>query len=471
MKPKVVEVVALENQNIEWKTAWRDEYLKWICGFANAQGGVIEIGRDDKGEVIGLADAAKLLEELPNKIRATMGIIADVNLCGGPAKEFIAVKVAPHHNAISYRGKYYYRSGSTNQELTGYALDEFLLGKYGKTWDAVPVPYVKVEDFYNDAFDIFRKKAISSGRLSAEDLGGGNVELLHALKLIEGSYLLKAAVLLFHHDPEKWCLGCYVKIGYFENAADLVYQDEINGPILTIPDRVMDTIYTKYFKGLIHYEGIQRVDRYPMPREALREAILNSVVHRSYETGNPIQIKVFDEKIFIFNDARLPAGTTEEDLQRAHKSTPYNPLIANAFFRSGQIEAWGRGIEKIKSSCAADNLSEPEFRISATEFMVCFHIRDNNKAISERAATNKKNIVPSDIVSGTINGTINSNENNNNFLLLNAVSNNPAITYNELSALLRMPRRTVSREMKKLQESGKIEREGARKNGRWTVKL
>ncbi|MCL2815794.1 MAG: hypothetical protein FWD23_14460, partial [Oscillospiraceae bacterium] len=96
--------------------------------------------------------------------------------------------------------------------------------------------------------------------------------------------------------------------------AELVYQDEINGSILMIPDKVMDTIYTKYFKGLIHYEGIQRVDRYPMPREALREAVLNAVVHRSYETGNPIQIKIFDDKVYIYNDARLPAGVTEEDL-------------------------------------------------------------------------------------------------------------------------------------------------------------
>jgi ATP-dependent DNA helicase RecG len=386
-------------------------------------------------------------------------------LCHDSGKDYIAIKVSAHHNAISYRGRYYYRSGSTNQELTGYALDELLLGKYGKTWDSVPVPHIKTEDFYNDAFDVFRKKAVSSGRLTAKDVEGGNAELLQALKLTEGDYLLKAAALLFHQDPEKWSIGSYVKIGYFENAADLIYQDEINGPLLMIPDRVMDTIFTKYFKGLIHYEGIQRVDRYPMPREALREAVLNAVVHKDYSTGNPIQIRVYDDKVTIFNSASLPTGITEEDLQRAHKSAPYNPLIANAFFRSGQIEAWGRGIEKIKASCAADGLPEPEFRISTNDFMICFHIRNNNKAIAERAATNGKPIVPS----GTINGTINSDE--NGIRLLKAVADNPAITYDRLAELLGIPRRTVSREMKKLQESGLIEREGARRYGRWIVKV
>ncbi|MCL2815716.1 MAG: putative DNA binding domain-containing protein, partial [Oscillospiraceae bacterium] len=249
----------MERQNIEWKESWHDEYLKWICGFANAQGGRLEIGRNDKGVLVGLSDAKRLLEELPNKIRATMGIVADVNFYQENGLDYIIIDVMAHPNAISYRGKYYMRSGSTNQELTGFALDELILRKYGRTWDSAPVPRVKASEFYNDAFDIFRKKAVASNRLTVDDVSGNNEELLEALKLTEGDYLLKSAVLLFHQDPERWCLGSYVKIGYFENAAELVYQDEINGSILMIPDKVMDTIYTKYFKGLIHYEGIQRV--------------------------------------------------------------------------------------------------------------------------------------------------------------------------------------------------------------------
>ena len=69
-----------ESQNIEFKESWRDEYLKWICGFANAQGGRIYIGKDDEGKVIGVNDSKKLLEDIPNKLQNTMGIIADVNL-------------------------------------------------------------------------------------------------------------------------------------------------------------------------------------------------------------------------------------------------------------------------------------------------------------------------------------------------------------------------------------------------------
>lgn len=78
-----------ENQNVEWKAKWKDEYLGWICGFANAQGGKIYIGCDDHGKVIGLLNAHKLLEDIPNKIRDTMGIIVGVNLHVDEGKEYI----------------------------------------------------------------------------------------------------------------------------------------------------------------------------------------------------------------------------------------------------------------------------------------------------------------------------------------------------------------------------------------------
>ncbi|MGM9581007.1 MAG: helix-turn-helix domain-containing protein [Anaerovibrio sp.] len=89
-----------ENQNIEWKESWRDEYLKWICGFANAQGGKIYVGVDDSGKVIGVADAKKLLEDIPNKITQTLGIVAEVNLLQQEGKDYLEVVVPVYHTGI-----------------------------------------------------------------------------------------------------------------------------------------------------------------------------------------------------------------------------------------------------------------------------------------------------------------------------------------------------------------------------------
>lgn len=113
-----------ENQNVEWKELWKDEYLKWICGFANAQGGKIYIGKKDDGTVIGLQDSKKLLEDIPNKVRDVLGIIVDVNLLTEDGKDYIEIRVNSNSYPVNYKGEYHYRSGSTKQQLKGQALNQ-----------------------------------------------------------------------------------------------------------------------------------------------------------------------------------------------------------------------------------------------------------------------------------------------------------------------------------------------------------
>jgi ATP-dependent DNA helicase RecG len=107
---------AREHQQVEWKESWRDEYQKWICGFANADGGVLVIGRDDTGTVVGVENAIRLLVDIPNKVRDVLGIMADVSLFEEHGKEFIEISVEAYPNPISYKGEYYYRSGSTGAD-------------------------------------------------------------------------------------------------------------------------------------------------------------------------------------------------------------------------------------------------------------------------------------------------------------------------------------------------------------------
>ena len=113
-----------ENQQIEWKESWRDEFLRWICGFANAEGGVLHIGRNNQGVVVGVPNAARLLEEIPNKVRDILGIMVEVNLRRAAGKDLIEIRVEPYPSPISYKGEYHYRSGSTKQQLRGAALDK-----------------------------------------------------------------------------------------------------------------------------------------------------------------------------------------------------------------------------------------------------------------------------------------------------------------------------------------------------------
>lgn len=355
-----------ESQHLEWKQSWRDEYLRWVCGFANAEGGMLVIGRDDAGAMVGVADAQRLLEELPNKVRDLLGIMVDVNLRRKAGLAYLEIVVPAYPNPISYRGEYYYRSGSTNQTLKGAALDRFLLRKQGRHWDGVPVPQVMAKALSKTAIDLFRKQARLSQRLDPAVLREATPGLLEKLHLLEGKYLKRAAVLLFHPDPERFVTGAFIKIGFFRTNADLIYHDEIHGDLFTQVDRTIDLLRTKYLRAAIRYEGIQRIETFPVPEAALREAVLNAVIHKDYARGAPIQISVYDNTLMLWNPGELPQHWTVAKLKGKHASHPFNPDIANAFFRAGQIESWGRGIERIVEACREAGTPAPELRYEST---------------------------------------------------------------------------------------------------------
>ena len=185
-----------ESQNIEWKRSWQDKYLEWVCGFANAQGGAIYIGKDDDGSVHGLTNSKELLEMIPQKIRNHLGLTIDVNLHETAQGDYIEIPVASQSMPVSYRGHYYYRSGSTKSELTGASLNEFLLKKSGQTWDAFIEERASLADIETESIERFLADASQTGRLpNAEGLNAQ--ALLTKLRLLSGQQLTRAALVLF----------------------------------------------------------------------------------------------------------------------------------------------------------------------------------------------------------------------------------------------------------------------------------
>ncbi len=442
----------MENQKTEWKRQWRDEFLKSICGLANAQGGTLEIGRDDDGKVIGIDNAKELLEELPNIVRHALGIVPSVELLHQEGKQYIAVNIDASGTPVSFHGRHYIRSGSTTQELDGRELDNFILRRLGKTWDGMAIPNITVTDLDTSAFRIFREKALVSERLQKADLEMSDNDLLDSLLLTENGELTRAAVLLFHHNPEKYVFGAFVKVGYFENGADLIYQDEFHGSLISVADEIVDTVYRKYFKGIISYEGVTRVTDYPVPRPALREAIFNAIVHRDYTTGIPIQIKIFPDSVIVYNDGRLPDSWTVDNLLKKHRSRPYNPKIAYAFYRAGYIETWGRGIERITEACKAAGKREPLFEVTPGEVSVTF--------FADIQSTVK------DTVKDTDTATVNDTQKQIMLLL----QSNPRTTAKMIAVALKINERNVKKNIKTLKDVGLIERVGSDRSGHWIVK-
>ena len=117
---------------------------------------------------------------------------------------------------------------------------------------------------------------------------------------------------------------------------------------------------------------MSRIETYKYPEDALREALLNAVAHKEYAGCTPIQIRVYSDRIKIWNEGQLPENWIVKNLLQEHSSRPYNPDIANAFFRCGYVESWGRGIEKITEQCAVAGLPMPLITNEGSDFWITF---------------------------------------------------------------------------------------------------
>ena len=465
----------IENQNIEYKESWRDEYLKWVCGFANAQGGRLYIGIDDKGNVCGVENAHRLSEDIPNKIVALLGIVTDVNILNREGKNYIEIEVAPSNIPISYKGKYYYRSGSTTQELNGMALQQFILKKMGRSWDDMVHERATVDDLDREAIDFFLRKGIQAGRIDPSEANAPTKTVLQNLHLVDDEGRLKnAALLLFCKQPGRYFTGTEFKIGRFHsNIADLLSQEMIECSIIQMADRVVRMLKDKFLTMPIHYEGLQRVETLEVPEDALREILYNAICHKDY-FGPQIQMRVWDHHVEIWNDGELPEKITPENIEDVHASYPRNKNLAFVFYKAGFIESWGRGWKKICDGFTAAGLPKPTIESKQGGVLVTFQRNNVNLKNADDIGQNKG-------VSDTMSNKMSNKEferMENNIAettqkttqkIIELIRNYPEITTEELSEKCGVTKDGIKWQLKKLKSQGIIRRVGPDKGGHWEI--
>nr|WP_315174689.1 ATP-binding protein [uncultured Flavobacterium sp.] len=244
------------------------------------------------------------------------------------------------------------------KELTGNALNEFLLKKLGKTWDNVPEAVANFNDIDSESVKAFIKDAQKSGRMP--DVSDLSIEeLFEKLRLLENGEIKRAAIILFGKDPNRFYPNVMIKIGRFgSDDADLKFQETEEGNLFQLLKNVPNQLNYKFFTKSIDFEGMLRIEKGEYPVAAIREMLLNALVHRMY-MGSMIQLRVYDNKLTLWNEGNLPEGMELESLKRHHISRPRNPIIADICFKAGYIDSWGRGTLKIINSCKEAGLPEP----------------------------------------------------------------------------------------------------------------
>ncbi len=393
------------------------------------------------------------MEELPNKIRDQLGLMPHINLLEENGKTCLEIIIEPSTVPISLRGSYYWRSGSVKQELKGHALTDFLLKKMGMTWDRMVEEKATLDDIDDATIGLFKKEAVTAGRLP--DLAGlSNKALLKKLRLLTKEGLTHAAVVLFGKDPGEFYPNLFVKIGRFgKSVVDMRFQEVCEGNLFQMLHDVMEQLEKKFLVKPVRFEGLRRIEELEYPVPALREMLLNALVHRNY-MGSMTQLKVMDDRLSLWNAGALPIELTIEKLFQVHESLPRNPLIADVCYKAGYIDSWGRGVEKIATACEQAGLPAPKFEERSDGIAVELMKSKPFEGLALKETSEKASEKTSEKTSEKI---------------IALIREDAFITIKKLAEWTGVTTRSVERNLKKLQDNNKIKRVGPDKGGHWKV--
>jgi ATP-dependent DNA helicase RecG len=368
-----------ESEAVELKEQFNDSALKTLGAFVNTKGGSLFVGVKNDSTLLsgGISDQAQ--QDVVSKTMQVLGINPVVTLHEHDGNDFLEVKVRPRRPPVSVRGKYYQRVGNTTREVTGEALRRLFLE--GESWDAVTDERYSLENIDSDEVMNFAQAARREGRIAADMEQGNMQQILERLNLIMQGRLTNGAILLFGKEPQRYFHNAVVKIGRFRDETTIVADRTVTGNLFRqareTEEQIKSLIGRRYE---IPDDSFQRRDVWQYPLPAIREALLNALIHRSYFKMNvKIQIKIFDNSLRIFNPGKLPNGLEIEDLKKPHSSYPRNELLADTFYRAGLIEEWGSGIQRIIGALNEEKLPEPEFEEQGNGFIIRFIDKELSK--------------------------------------------------------------------------------------------
>lgn len=357
--------------------------MRNVAALANTDGGVIHIGIDDDGTVYGVIDLNKGLKQIPDDIQNVLGIVPLVDHYVREEKDCISITVKKSNDPVFYGGKLLVKSGSTTRALSGSELKDRLLKSINTLWADIGVNNISAEELSKEALAFFMR---SSNRIGpdADSLTVSQVnDILSNLGLLDScGNLTRTAIILFHPEPSRYIQDAYLRIGEFDDRGELLREQYLKYPMIMMPDKASEAIYKIIGPGHFDYSHMQRRMVYRYPPEAIREILINAVIHNNYALGHTIDVKVYSHRISVFNYGELPEGWTIDTLLGPHTSVPRNRTMAEVFHEAGFIEKWGKGIGTVLVACNDVEMPEPTFEIFFKGLLVTFNERPMDTSIS-----------------------------------------------------------------------------------------
>jgi ATP-dependent DNA helicase RecG len=259
------------------------------------------------------------------------------------------------------------RVGRTNQRLSPEETKRLLEVTTGRTWDSLPCPGLLINHLDRGLIESFLRRV-------GQDTTSSTISVLQNLSLLMDNRPSNAAALLFTQNPGMHVVEAQVMCARFQGIDSVHFLDNHNFSddiFSQLEDSLNFVARNTRQQPIITGQSEHRiVSQYP--GEAIREAITNAICHRDYTMTGTVQVRIYDDRLEVWNPGMLPSGITVEDLYHEHPSRPRNPRLATAMHRARVIEHWGTGTLRIVKACESSGMDKPEFISRAGSFIVRF---------------------------------------------------------------------------------------------------
>lgn len=454
-----------ENEKLEFKVSFNDAVIESLVAFANTSGGTVCIGVDNNGLpqslILGKETIQKWVNEVKNKTQPA--IIPHYKTIVIDGKEILLFSVNEFPvKPLSFKGRYYKRIKNANHQLNANEITEMNLQSLQLSWDSYIAPNKTIADLDVSKINKFISKINASNRFNMTNDWKQNLE---KLKLISVNKITNAAYLLFAKENTSY----NVHLGRFKTPSMIIDDKMFNGTLFEVVESTMNYLLGQ-IKVAFEITGktTQRNEIFEYPLPALRELVLNAIIHRDYMSPIDVQIKIFDQKITFFNPGSLFGKLSVAQLKKDnYQAYTRNKLIAEAFYLTGDIEKYGSGFVRIREEIKSYPTMKFDFEEVPNGFLVTLHYTQQKSLF----AANKLNIPDkvTDRVTNKVTNKVTNNLSKNQQEIIKQILLNQKVSAAQLADFVGISKRKIIDNINKLKELGLVERIGSAKGGYWKI--
>lgn len=451
-----------ENETMCLCASYSENVLKVACAMANGRGGNILLGVGDDNSIVGITEEkikcaiANLSHQIVPTLPFTFNVLDEagkkvlvVSVWMGSQKPYTALK------------DFYVQEGDVVRKANLNQVDALFEERalMESSWERKPNRQTDIDSLAKSVLERFRLKFIAAEKCTST---AGVEEICKLLNFIVDDSITNAGTVVLHEHPSEVLSQMRIRISLFGDSAgtELINVRLFDGNLVQTVDEITTYVMDLY-PPKINISNNQRVQIESLSKVALREGLLNAVVHRKYDTYDSfVAINLYSDRVEIINSGSLPQGITVADLKSTHKSILRNPDIANAFFTLGYIEMAGSGTRRIINECEHINGEMPFWKnedgyVTLT-FPAVYHRQSAAKTKDWMSVASKLNVEDGVAQSLTI--------------ILEYLSMNKSVKLDKLAEITGKSYPTVKRYTQMLKTANLIYYEGNNRTGGWNMK-